>query len=281
MEPKKEVNDAVQHYCICVLSNIEGLKNVVLPTGSEARATIENLDRRTRGIESMMRIAAPPPMLETSWDSLAWRICRLERLLSHVRIPINLLPPGFETVSVSLLQSILASIPATHSTARAFVWPEKEDLEEKELIELAAQWLWHMAGLRGMRIVHVNLELKAVCMAGADISLMAERPFIGPYTPPGGQGPVHPHGIPPAPHIINMRAPPHRKKACCGCCICSCHKRESGLRDDSSSSIVLRRRRRGRWCGWLQKLAFWRRNKFNDAASFITTSSSSSSTIAD
>ncbi|KAI0013666.1 hypothetical protein F4779DRAFT_347414 [Xylariaceae sp. FL0662B] len=245
-------------YCASTIANLEGLKDIELPAGDELlRPTLEALDRRTRRLENIERITPPPPMLDPSWDSLTWRICRLTR--RQTLRPVPRLTPPYINASLGLLKSTIATITAP---AR-LVWPEKEDLEETAVLGLAAQWLCYVAGQRLIRVHNLTTELTPICFLALDLSLEGESRVTGP----GWRGVAQP---PPNPVIHT--APP--KAGHCVYCSCSCHEvRPLRRRASSVSSDSSWRDRRGAKksvVGWFKKLAFWRRKRIVDDASSTT-----------
>ncbi|KAI2630969.1 hypothetical protein GGR54DRAFT_179017 [Hypoxylon sp. NC1633] len=228
-------------FCACIISNLEGMHTGGLPIEGELSSTLEALDKRTRRLETSSRITPPPPMLETSWDSLTWRVCRLARRSSGNTLRRS--PPLQSVASLPLLRSVIASL----NGQSRFDWPEKEDLEEAEVLRKAGQWLCRYAGQRGFQIKNPTFELGPVCSLAMDLSLESEAGF--PWRPMGPMGPM-PHPPP----------PPFMRKACCGCCSCSCHK-------DSSEDSIRSGRRCNAFFGWFKKLAFWRKKRVADDAS--------------
>ncbi|KAI0834966.1 hypothetical protein F5Y06DRAFT_146151 [Hypoxylon sp. FL0890] len=243
-----------QVYCACVIANLEGRRVQTLqpfqPEGGLG-FTLEELDKRTRWLESRRRIASPPPLLDTSWDSLTWRVCRLSRIQPGAELTKSV--PLHNAASLSLLRSAIATI----GVESRLPWSEKENLEEKDLLAIAAQWLWRYAGQRGYELKDPSFELEAVCSLALDLSLEAE-------TLPGGARMGVVARPPIRPIVQPMSLGP--RKTCCGCCFCSCHRNPS--RDSSVSSV----KRRGRWqvFGWVKRLAFWRNRRTTDDSSSIS-----------
>ncbi|KAL7626285.1 hypothetical protein AAE478_003055 [Parahypoxylon ruwenzoriense] len=243
-------------YCAYVISNLEGLKALSLPTGDDLDLTETAIDRRVRRLESLYLVSPPPPMLEPSWDSLMWRVCRLA-CKTPPGVVLQKAPRLYTGASLSLLKCLVASMEAQDR----LVWPEKEDLEEEALLSLVGQWLLHFAGQRRFYIrKEIKLELEDLCSLALDLSLEAEhRPY-----PPGR----HLGLMPPRTVTTSSYGP---KAACCGCCSCYCHnsksRRDSSV--DSYNSLHKRRQWNTRWqiAGWFKKLAFWRKKRAVDDAS--------------
>ncbi|CAJ2509869.1 Uu.00g057690.m01.CDS01 [Anthostomella pinea] len=242
-----------ESYCANFIANLEGWKGIELPKDDGLLATLEALDRRMRALEAMDRITPPPPMLEPSWDSLTWRVCRLANRWPGR--PINTVTPPFIQPSLPLLKSAIAGIVGP----KPMSWPEKEDLEEKEVISRATQWLCHTAGGRVIKAC-TSFNLAGACALALDLSLEVEaRPGMPLVRRPPG-----PVGPPIRPPII--KGP---KKSCCGCCVCSCHGKEQKKTDSKRVSAWLTGNSKSkkshgscgssRVAGWFKKLAFWRR----------------------
>ncbi|KAI1378247.1 hypothetical protein F4677DRAFT_388380 [Hypoxylon crocopeplum] len=235
-------------YCACIIANLEGMNSTLAPQ-ADLSSTLDVLDRRTRRLEARSRIAPPPPMLDVSWDSLTFRVCRLSRRITNE--PLKQAPPLDDVASLPLLKSVIATI----NGQSRLPWSEKEDLEEEDLLRRAAQWLCFYAGQRGFQIKKPTFKLGPVCSLALDLALETETGFpimrtmgYHPRPPGAAAGPV-----------IGPRA------ACCGCCSCSCHKNP---RSSSPSSVVsIRARRKGGLIGWIRKLAFWRRKRITDDGS--------------
>ncbi|KAI1393454.1 uncharacterized protein F4822DRAFT_13649 [Hypoxylon trugodes] len=252
-------------YCACIISNLEGkwLVRPLVQFETELSTSLEVLDRRTRRLEAHVHVAPPPPLLETSWDSLTWRVCRLSRMSAGLML--RQAPPLSSAATMPLMMSAISSIGPQSQLA----WPGREGMEDKELLRLAAQWLWCFAGQRGFEIKNPSYEFENVCSLALDLSLEAEptypgRPRLGVHRP---------QTLPPGVRVIP--APPPRRSTCCHCCTRrNCNgssRRDSSVSSDGSSI----RRRKPSLYGWVKKLAFWRRNRIDDD------SSSTSSTLAD
>ncbi|KAI1661703.1 hypothetical protein F4813DRAFT_385381 [Daldinia decipiens] len=246
-------------YCTCVIAYMEGRRP---PPRSEMSSTLEALDKRARQLEATSQVTPPPPFTETTWDSLTWRVCRLSRLLPPAKA-LKKAPPLGNAASLSLLKGAISTI----SVQNQIPWSVDDDLEEKEYIKLAAQWLYFYAGQRNVEIRHPSFKFENVCSLALDLSLEAESGY------PWNRRPIPPPGLMAPPMFNTQRA------RCCGCCSCSCHRNSRSRRDSSVSSDGSSHRssRRGRWpvLGWFKRLAFWRRRRIADD------SSSSSGTIVD
>ncbi|KAI1134187.1 hypothetical protein F5Y05DRAFT_242853 [Hypoxylon sp. FL0543] len=245
-----------QVYCACIISNLEGRR--IRPSQparleNELGFTLEALDQRTRWLESRQRITSPPPLLETSWDSLMWRVCRLSRMQPGAVLTKSV--PLHNAASLSLLKSAIATI----GFESCLPWSDKENLAEKDLLALAAQWLWRYAGQRGYELKDPSFELGAICSLALDLSLEAETLPGGLRMPGARRPPVQP--------FVQPLSIVQNRKTCCGCCSCNCHRSRSRSRDSS----VISGRRRGKWqvFGWVKRLAFWRKRSVADDSSSI------------
>ncbi|KAI2613078.1 uncharacterized protein GGS25DRAFT_529514 [Hypoxylon fragiforme] len=295
--------------CACTIANIEGLHSRMSASPRVAASaaekekenfdsTLEGLDRRARRLETRLRIAPPPPMLDTSWDSLTWRVWRLARRFSRFRaLPRG--PPVEPMASLALLRSAVAAIDGGEGS---FPWlkeegsgkekeEEKEEEKEKEkeeqqqrLLKVAAQWLCHAAGRRGIRVPSLAFELAPVCALALNLAFEAETTTTTTTTG-GAPYPARPLCV----------VPPTTANPCRGCA-CTCHgnkvsndnnnnststskkknsrkrqeeeeeeEEEESTSDDSSSSSYSSRRRpckaRRILASLVERLAFWRRRR--------------------
>ncbi|KAI8966844.1 hypothetical protein F5Y11DRAFT_6355 [Daldinia sp. FL1419] len=254
---------AAEVYCICVIAYMEGRRAAsrIPEPRVELSSTLEALDKRARQLEVAFRVTPPPPFLEITWDSLTWRVCRLSRL----QVPAQLLkkaPPLGNAASMPLLKCAISTI----SVQSQLTFPETEDLDEKEFLKSAAQWLYFFSGRRNLEIRTPSFRFEDICSLALDLSLEVEsgRPWNRrPLPPPGLLAPQS---------FNNWGA------RCCSCCSCNCHRRsrrDSSVSSDGSSHRSTHCRK---WpvLGWFRKLAFWRRRRIVDDSS-----SSSSGTIVD
>ncbi|KAI1766376.1 hypothetical protein GGR53DRAFT_212472 [Hypoxylon sp. FL1150] len=235
---KKKMADV---YCACIIANGEGLKFIPLPADSELKPSLEALDARARRIESRSFITPPPPMLEASWDSLTWRVCRLARLRSGRKM-LKRTPPLSDIVSLPFLRSLIS----TMESQRPFAWPDKEDVEDKEFLGKVAQWLCHFAGQRSYQVDNITFELKSIVSLAIDLSLETEA--LSPMARPI-------YAAPPPPI---MRGGPR-----CNCCA-GCRGPRRAPSVSSLASSLSGRGKCSRWFGWVKKLAFWRKKRATD-----------------
>ncbi|KAI1807904.1 hypothetical protein F4811DRAFT_374605 [Daldinia bambusicola] len=248
-------------YCICVIAYMDGRR---ARPRSEVSTSLEALDKRTRQLEAISQVTPPPPFVEITWDSLTWRVCRLSRLLPPPVSTLKKAPPLGNAASMSLLKCAIASIRVENQIQ----WLEDDDIEEKEFLKLAAQYLYYFAGQRHVKSRKPSFKFEDVCSLALDLSLDAE---------PGARWNRSSATLPPRPLLyppVNVQ-----RSRCCGCCTCTCHRHLRSRRDSSVSSDGSSRRStcHGKWraLGWFKKLAFWRRRRIADD------SSSSSGTIVD
>ncbi|KAI0180456.1 hypothetical protein GGR52DRAFT_245114 [Hypoxylon sp. FL1284] len=244
-------------YCACLIANVEGLKCMPLPADGELKPTLEALDGRVRVLEIRSCVTPPPPMLDVTWDSLTWRVCRLVRSARSGRVmrewSVKKRPPLSDATSVTFLRNVVRSLDAR----RPFPWPpERADdkgsaVDDKDFLCRMTQWLCHLAGQRGFQVDTCTFEPGAACALAVDLAMETESgPSFYPSLPP----PHPPRGAGPSPY--------------CGCC-CGRARRP---RAPSVSSWAAESDRCGncsgwRPFGWLRKLAFWRRKRpaYNDS----------------
>ncbi|KAI8952772.1 hypothetical protein F4801DRAFT_187806 [Xylaria longipes] len=281
---KTPTNGEAQAYCATLISNMEGWKRWALPSTKEGRqATIARLDTRVRRLENIDGINSPPPMDMPSWDSLVWRVARLYRKMRQGPAVANkpLLAPPHITATVNLLRNTVASIGGVGPQSWA-VFIEEESLEEDDLIQAAAQFLCHLAGKRGYKIVG-SFDLEETCKLAMALSLDADaNPSL--YTSFALQV-----GRPGIGRGVGGK-PLEVRKLCCNCCGCSCH-----LPRETAKPVVLkwmtkkyhkekqasRTGVRARIAGAFGKLAFWRRSHGDETDSDTSsTTTRSSSTFA-
>ncbi|KAI0905913.1 hypothetical protein F4823DRAFT_566261 [Ustulina deusta] len=279
---KPSASMLAQAYCATVVSNLEGWRGGVLPCTRERRgATIDQLDARVRRLESVDAINPPPPMDTPSWDSLMWRVARLHRKMPG-GAAVNRMcgSPPLITPTMTLLRSTLAAIGGVGPQSWA-VFAEEADLEEDDVLQVAAQFLCHLAGKRGFKIVG-SFELKQNCKLALELSLdtdMNSGFYVGPaFHVPRQRLDV---GVVPRAGLLPLQ------KSCCGCCACSCHNinraPKPGVLKWMTGKYHEERRARkmgvkARITRVFRKLAFWRRRRVSETdsdVSSITTRTSS------
>ncbi|KAI0535550.1 hypothetical protein GGR58DRAFT_478908 [Xylaria digitata] len=204
-----------------------------------------------------------------------WRVARLHRkmLPGPGMIRLSVAPPI--TPSLALLRSTVNSIGGAGLQSWALLAEKDEELDGDDLLQVAAQFLCHLAGRRCLKIVG-SFELKQNCKLALDLSLEVDANsglYLGPLF----------HG----PRALPRTGLLPLQKGCCGCCACSCHNITNG-----PNPVVLkcmkgryhREEREGRtgfkaWiAGMFRRLPFRRRrgeHETDSDASSITTRASS------
>ncbi|KAI1335494.1 hypothetical protein F5Y15DRAFT_419788 [Xylariaceae sp. FL0016] len=280
-------------YCAATISNIEGWRRIQLPTGDSWRVNLENLDHRLRRLENIARISSPPPMVEPCWDSLTWRVCRLQQGMacpSFARAgPLHISPSMILLKKTTSVLRITAPMAVTRGTES---WPETEsfskseqEAEEQTILTYVTQWICHLAGQHCYKIVpgadFELADLRKVCVLALELSLAAEPPRSTP-------GMMRNTGV---------QSDMAISRNCYGCCGCVYHRHQQldspprsvsidrwAREPDKSVLSWLSRRKpeKSRNSGWLSKLAFWRRRSCGDSGSETSSiGSGSSSTVLD
>ena len=217
------------------LAGLEGWKRVdVIQDFTDV--TLGRLDGRVRHLEQLSFIDSPPPMLEATGESLAYRLERLDRrgaLLTELKISSWQTAAG-EKLNIDLpaLKALLVKL-ASNSPE----WPEEED--EMSWISATSQQLCYAAGQRRLKPPHTLETISQLYAFAVELFLKMED--------------TTPH--PPAPLAYpKPRNPRHSSNACCGCCSCSCHNpKRLGRRNKCVNAKRGRRHRLPRFT-WLNKL---------------------------
>ncbi|KAK7415953.1 hypothetical protein QQX98_005526 [Neonectria punicea] len=277
--------ERAQINCVAIIAGLEGKNRLILPEDPVSSSSLAELSTRVRRLETQHGITLPPPSLSPTWDSLALRICRVQQK-SHAKYPRTkvadnsfafMIPDGMD-VSVETLQTLCSDLcrprPPLFSVAAAMPWPKCAS--DEEMLDVIRQRLCHSAGAHGILVAPIpitRIEIYAQLVA-LTLKIEEPEPQVRPGMPPVGMG--------------GMRAPGAAKKSCCGCCLCYCHNnvqpgrsvlpRDTGKRWPNIINVQPRRRKSAGF-GWLKKLAFWRRSKYDD--DWSSTTSGRSSTIVD
>ncbi|KAH6997279.1 hypothetical protein EDB80DRAFT_727524 [Ilyonectria destructans] len=261
-----------------IIANLEGRNITFLPEDLLANSTLAELNTRVRRLETHHAITLAPPSLATTWDSLALRICRVKQK-TDVAYPTkgtidsdfaSMVPDNLD-ISIDTLQTLCSDLARYHPSAPAPSWPKCA--HDDEMLDVIRQRLCHTAGRNRIVVTPIPISRLDVYAQLVGVTLKLEEGEL-PYM----------RGIPGA-------LPPAPKKACCGCCLCTCHTsppRNQGIYVHESRRAprsygygsereVPKRKTFG--FGWLKGLAFWRRSKVNDDASSYT--SRTGSTIVD
>ncbi|KAH7146348.1 hypothetical protein EDB81DRAFT_883772 [Dactylonectria macrodidyma] len=241
--------------CGGIVANLEGRNNAFLPDTVPSNTLLE-LNTRVRRLETTFGITLPPPSLESTWDSLALRICRLKQKTDASNYNKRTIDSDFASmvpdtleITVETLQ-LMCSDVNKNNPAPPLPWPKCDD---DEMLDVIRQRLCYTAGRNRVVVDSIpisRLEIYAQLIA---LTLKLEE-----ENPRGMYGPVRP--IP-------------AKKACCGCCLCYCHVPVPPIRPN----VINVGKRPKKKLSWFKKLAFWRRS--TDDTSSV--SSKTSSTIVD
>lgn len=142
--------------CAGIIANLEGISSIPLPEQPESKPTLVLLERRARVLEARKNIIPPPPVAETNWESLAWRVCRLSRR-SYLAAPLQqsrnvqalftALVPDASDVSLEKLRDLVDNVPSREPKP-SWLHGKMVDEEEDEIIYLLFQHLCHVRGQR-------------------------------------------------------------------------------------------------------------------------------------
>ena len=252
-----------------IVANLEGYYRLKLPQDAVDFVSEVSLESRVRALEARQRVNSPPPIMESSLESIAWRVWRLKSKLNAktANPPSRFaeLVPDTSDISLETLRVTAAALglPGAFSTP----WP-KTDTDEV-LLSVIIQKLCHVCGFRWQMLETIPVERADIYAAIVEASLEAETTITPFRAPPGW-----PRGV------LNA------KKGCCGCCSCNCHSRANATiryvnstrrstASSSASSISVTPRRKTRF-DWLKKVFCWRRPELtvvDDDASSVTSCS--------
>ena len=268
------IDSQAQTRCLGMLANLEGLKQANCPEFNDSKTDIHV---RVCALEDMYKITPPPPMQENDWDSLAWRIRRIDKRCEGLQWRRTLTNPAFDQlvadpthITMDKIHEIMASIKKLEFCKP---WPKAEGKVKDEDAELskASQRLCFIAGSHRIRLVTIPATEKELYAAAVEVALEAETPNLGAFPPPPGG--------------FRPWAAPCRRPGC----ICSCHSRPP-LPPPPGAHITPRCRRRASFSsvsssssssrsstvrkpslmkrvfgfGWLRPLACWRKKRVVD-----------------
>ncbi|MBE3043934.1 hypothetical protein IMZ48_15445 [Candidatus Bathyarchaeota archaeon] len=270
-------------YCACVLANIEGLNDFPAAKDSTHTPTLAALDARTQKLEGATPgLLAPPPSTPVTWDSLAWRVARVNANSNRFALAMKHAPEVPLSGSLDLLDSIVASLnckaPGTitfGSDERRGAAGEDGDADDEKTVcddkdaderrhDVLRQRVCYAVGKRGMKIDRVPYNLGTTCSLALYLSLAVEKGTSQPIRRPGmcGAGIPPNWSGPPPPASRVVRVSKHYT--------CRYHGRKS-----LGSRIG----------GFFKKMAWWRKDTSNDidsdSDSGSDTTSSSGSSIVD
>lgn len=277
----------VEIRCACYIANLEGRRHLNT-TGFNDPPFLEDLDRRLRFIELRNDSATATPTQAPTWETLAWRVCRLDNFNNTKgMVPpktINrsffgsLLPDtmdvDFDTL-VRIVADLVAKVTVTPGMppgigvgVQGQMAPLPKLVDDEEKLDIIRQRLFFIAGKRQYRIAEVPLTKRQVYILAADLSLDAETtagpPGISPFSPIG----------PPAPSGWVGRHGGARRKPCCGCCTCRCHSLSNRI--DLIAPPKKSKFKNFFKFRWLRSLACWKKKKV-----YTSSSSSSSGSLID
>ncbi|KIM99854.1 hypothetical protein OIDMADRAFT_146397 [Oidiodendron maius Zn] len=230
------------------LAGLEGWRRVN-PTQDFTDVTLDRLDGRVRYLEQLSSIDSPPPMLEATGESLAYRLHRLERppaVFTELKISSWQTAAGEKLgIDLSALKALLVKL-----FNKSPEWPEEDEMP---WISAASQQLCYAAGRHRVKPPHTLETISQLYAFAVELSLKMES--------------IPPPPVPLIPYP-KPRNPHHSSHACCGCCSCSCHKR-LGRRNKCVNAGRVRWRRFPRFT-WLKKLWCFK-SKGDDDSSTIWT----------
>ncbi|KAI5457411.1 hypothetical protein BGZ63DRAFT_77990 [Mariannaea sp. PMI_226] len=266
--------------CGATVAWLEGRAWAEFGGDSVPNDTLPVIDSRVRILEDRYKIATPPPSVEATWESLAWRISRVHQSQPMMMGPgkavvakifMDLLPDDLE-ISIETLKTICLELGRSRPIGfTQSPWPKCTD--DEEMLSVIRQRLCYVAGRERINYKGgIPVKKREIYAELVSLSLR-----LSPSNQTSRGWPV-PTGGPPV--ILN----PHQKKICCGCCSCNCHDADNDDDDDDDSAYESESRWRKIFgFGWLRKLACWRSKNDDDAMSTSTRSDSvsRSSTIKD
>lgn len=282
--------------CASTVATLEGHKKLPFPKDVIASSTLEKLDERVRTLEICFEIHVLPPTTLPTWESLAWRILRLDRKKrgdARFSPPVTkttlgvLFPydedegeenptdeedPTDEDVPTDALEKVASDLTAL-TAINPLPSPPKL-VDEEDRVETIRQKVFYIAGLRRCQISRVPTSKRGLYILAAELAINAEATRVAPFT----RRPIAGAHIPPPPRFSPVGT---KEKSCCGCCSCYCHPpRHAGV---PRGVNIWRRQRGGRRrggrvrrflrFGWLKSLACWRKKRVADDSYSSTTSS--------
>lgn len=219
-------------WCAQKVSNLEGSRQVALAEDF-ADMTLEKLDARVHHLEQLWYINSSAPLSKVPCESLVYRIRRLDRRWLP---PKELQIPSYDCIDPSALKAILGRVISNaldYSVEGETAWLGK-----------VSQQLCHAAGRHNLRAPDVLETPEQLYAFAVELSLETDvRQFN-----------VRPPGL-----VLSTRKPHHKRKTCCGCCSCFCHK-EVVKRSHSGRTLRFE---------WLKKL--WCFKKKDDDDSSVST----------
>jgi hypothetical protein len=203
-----------------VIANLQGIVRMDLDPA--APMTLTDLDQRVRRLEFSQSISPPPAVLDPTWESLAWRVCRISNSNSYrdsrhglpkqVRQMAPWMPfstfialgyqvdgdgddqddvatAGQPPVTLQKVSDIVYSIrymPGTEQVTDQAMPPVLKGPEEKDFAH-TMQRLMHIAGDRGLAIRNAPTTTDELYALAADVAIHVEAKQGGssPHPRPG------------------------------------------------------------------------------------------------
>ena len=266
--------------CACVISNLEGRcriepdESIIAPVPT----TIDALNKRLRVLELRQDIKGALPTDAATWDSLAWRLSRLDKMVCNIGVPrMNFVtsraikPSLFsqlassDDVSLEMAAEVIDDVASRWSDVNLPPLSKKASSGEGAAYGMVIQRLYYLAGRQAIRPDTFPATTQDLFTLAVEFSLDVESGGL-----PRPPVPIHNPWMRPPP---GAKVPKAGKRSCCGCCSCSCHPHE--VRRDKWMAAV--KRKRFSLFGWVKKLACWRRKTIVDDSS--SSSSIVSSTL--
>jgi hypothetical protein len=253
------------------------------------KCDIASLDARTRAIEASIEPSSSfPPTVAPTWDGLAWRIARVERmsfLQSGITRTIERntsyqhLVAQDTIITIDDVDRVVADLAQRSRAVRNVPWRThgskvaKDDNERHNYLRQELYYILGMSRYRCVTPIPTTLQELYVLATEATLEVMSihHLPFRGPPAPGGWPGsPIGPP-LPPSFRPVSKKKKPWGKRTCTRCSRCSCHDDGSSVSSSSSSisdvdtysrnSVTKHPIRRFFKFGWLRPLACWKREK--------------------
>ncbi|KAH6897402.1 hypothetical protein B0T10DRAFT_184429 [Thelonectria olida] len=275
MASKAQINAAA------VVSTLEGKSRGIFHGNELESSSLSAINRRVRLLEATHSIHSPPPNLDPTWESLAWRICRLYKKRSQFpsyhtpcnKIFSSLLPDDAD-VSMETIRTICMELGPGHLAAYALPFPEK-CVDEDETLDNVRQRLFYVAGKHDIDINKVPVTRMEIYAELVELSIKLEAK--SPMLPGLSTGTV--------PNIVNInpqnRSYPNiinvgpKKKRCSRCGRKDKYNVSDSDSDSDSDDSSIASKKTSRF-GWLRKLFCLRpKDKVDDDTASITTKTTS------
>jgi hypothetical protein len=212
-----------------IIANLQGILHMDLDPA--APMTLTDLDQRLRRLEDSQNITPLPPLLEPTWDVLAWRLCRLSQSPSYrdpnhgpiirvreliPRVPFSSLigvddkahddldldtTIGQPVITLQKVSDIVYSIKYTtrprpsRASSHPTTAPILKGPEDKDFAH-TMQRLLHVAGDHGLAVKAVPTTVAQLYALAADIAIHIEAKQAGLGRPPPAPSPCGYPGTP-------------------------------------------------------------------------------------